>query len=791
MKLQAALVALVATAAVASPRYHSRDSQIPQPQLARLEQQYSVSIQGVLDNIGGSGSKAPGAADGVIIASPSTQEPNYFYTWTRDAALTMKMIVDEFINGQTSLRDQIRLYVSTQAILQTVSNPSGALGSGRGLGEPKFYSNLTRFNGNWGRPQRDGPALRATALNAYAQFLLNTNDDADREEADIIWDVIENDLKYVAQYWNETGFDLWEEVSGSSFFATAVQHRALVEGVALGKQLGKDVSAYESQAPNILCLLQSYWNGQYITANTNTQAGFSRTGIDAGTVIGVISTYDPKAGCDDSTFQPCSSRALLNLKAYVDAFRDIYTINRNTPADGAVAVGRYAEDIYFEGNPWYLTTLAVAEQLYNAKAQWTGKAIDISETTLPFWQWIYPSAQIGTYPDGSYDAATLLAAVVAAADSYVNKTLQYIPESGALAEQFSRENGTAISARDLTWSYAAFVTMRNARAAALGTGNAVPSWGAPSNPSSPGTCQPGSITGSYAPALRAGAPEGSPTCTVLLYFNLNATTFYGENIYITGNTSELGNFNTHDALGGSALGYTAERPLWNFAAELPANLPVEYQYLRIEPDGTVIPESKNRTLTVQSCSGNNGTVGEQTVEDAWDGPVGTPTPCRSPVGIRASVNGLDNDAMEDVVMCVHCAVCTSVICRREHDLALWRSGASAQVVTVQSRALIKPDPLAPFFFFTRWKGAEPGVGVAWRRRLFLLVFHHRLVGFYNYRIRTAFAFSHFASNPHGSRHETSLRRDLPLGSCDEKPVQEIKRALINLPVHIKKVSFFY
>lgn len=42
---------------------------------------------------------------------------------------------------------------------------------------------------------------------------------------DIVWPVIRNDLNYVAQYWNQTGFDLWEEVNGSSFFTTASQHR--------------------------------------------------------------------------------------------------------------------------------------------------------------------------------------------------------------------------------------------------------------------------------------------------------------------------------------------------------------------------------------------------------------------------------------------------------------------------------------------------------------------------------------------------------------------------------------
>ncbi|KAF2646823.1 glucoamylase [Massarina eburnea CBS 473.64] len=618
MLLQTILTALAATplhGVVAKP-LHPR--QIAQPGPSNIETEYNISIQGVLDNIGG-GSKASGVYTGVILASPSTQEPNYSYTWTRDAALTMKMIVEDFIHGRTSFREQIQLYVSTQAILQTVSNPSGALGSGRGLGEPKYYSNLTRFNGDWGRPQRDGPALRATALITYSRWLLNSTDTANHDEANNVWDVIQNDLIYVAQYWNQTGFDLWEEVNGSSFFASAVQHRALVEGAALGKLLGKDVSAYESQAPNMLCFLQSYWNGEYILANINTEPGFNRTGIDANSVLGVITTYDPEASCDDSTFQPCSDRSLMNLKAYIDVFRAIYTINKNATATDAVAVGRYAEDIYVDGNPWYITTLAVAEILYYAKAQWANNDIVITDRTLPFWQYVYPSAQEGTYKPGQNETDHLLAAIVDTGDSFVDKTFEYIPEGGGLAEQFSRENGAPLSARDLTWSYAAFATMRNARVAALDNGPSVQSWGAPSKLARFGTCSPGSITGTYKPAVNAGAPDTAPPCTVLITFNLNATTFYGENLYLFGNTSDLGNFSVNDALAGTAKEYTDEHPLWKFVVELPPAETVEYSYLRKEPDASVIVETVHRAFAVPGCPAD-GSLGDALVEDVWVAP---------------------------------------------------------------------------------------------------------------------------------------------------------------------------
>jgi glucoamylase len=307
----------------------------------------------------------------------------------------------------------------------------------------------------------------------------------------------------------------------------------------------------------------------------------------------------------------------MNLKTYIDSFRSIYAINGNMTSTSAAAVGRYAEDVYFGGNPWYLTTLAVAEQLYDAKAQWSRNGIVICNRDLPFWQSIYPSARTGTYQNGQNETSSLISAVLNAADSYLNKTLEYVPEKGALAEQYSRENGTAISARDLTWSYASFITMRNARAAAFG-GPSVPSWGASNHTAVSGSCQSGSVIGTYTPAVHAGAPDNATSCTVLVTFNLNATTFFGENMYMIGNTSELGNFNSNDALAGSATNYTAERPLWNFVVELPAGVGIGYRYLRLEPNGTYIAENRTQYLAVQACKGGAGVV-EQTVEDAWNG----------------------------------------------------------------------------------------------------------------------------------------------------------------------------
>ncbi len=53
-------------------------------------------------------------------------------------------------------------------------------------------------------------------------------------------------------------FDLWEEVNSSSFFTTAVQHRALREGATFATRIGQTsvVAGYTTQADNLLCFLQ-------------------------------------------------------------------------------------------------------------------------------------------------------------------------------------------------------------------------------------------------------------------------------------------------------------------------------------------------------------------------------------------------------------------------------------------------------------------------------------------------------------------------------------------------------
>ncbi|KAK6206338.1 hypothetical protein LQW54_007790 [Pestalotiopsis sp. IQ-011] len=577
----------------------------------------SIALQGVLNNIGPNGSLATGAAAGYVVASPSQANPDY-------SALTLKMIVDEFILGATNLQPYIENYLHAQAVLQTVSNPSGTfLPSGKGLGEPKYNVDGTRYNGNWGRPQRDGPALRAVALITYSNWLA-ANGQASRAKT-VVWPIISNDLSYVGQYWNSTGFDLWEEVSGSSFFTVQNQYRALVEGATLASTLGVNCTGCD-QAPEVLCFLQSFWNGDYFIGNINTNT--VRNGLDANTILGSIAIFDVNASCDSGAIQPCSSRGLSNFKAFVDSFRNgsLYPINDGVAVDAGIALGRYTEDIYYGGNPWYLITSGAAEYLYDVIAQWTKQGtITIDDTSLSFFEDVYPAAATKTYSANgtSSDFSLILEAVRVYADSFVSVVEQYTPVNGSLSEQFNKTApGNPLSAYDLTWSYAAFVTMAERRA-----GQYPPSWEQPAA-ALPSSCSASSAQGVYVPAFAAGAPNVSTSCTSYVQFAVNASTYFGENVYLVGNTSDLGAWAVGDAQPLLSSNYTAARPLWYAPVALTAGSYVSYGYARQEDcDQPWIFETVNRTLLVPECDENDVEAIRAETNDAWTGPVGSSGGC--------------------------------------------------------------------------------------------------------------------------------------------------------------------
>lgn len=439
-----------------------------------------------------------------------------------------------------------------------------------------------------------------------AEAIFQRNPNAPTIVGNVYWPIIYNDLLYVAQYWNTTSYDLWEEVNGNSFFTTTAQHRALVQGTIWAERLNRTCEPCR-QAPEIACFLENnFWNetGNYILANINANQ-VNRSQINADPILAAMHAFDMNATCDAAALQPCNSRTLSSHKVWVDSFRDLYPINNNATAPAPVLCGRYPEDSYYGGNPWYITTLAAAEVLYDAAAQFSRHgSITIDNVSLAFWQDIYPDAEEGTHTE---NIGNLLKAMTDYADSFISLVEEYTPANGTLNEQINKTTGEPLSAIALTWSYAAFVTAIDRR-----NGIFPPSWGAGSTPANNVTdlCMFSSYnaTTAYSPALAAGAMNVTEDCESEVVFQLLWVTGPGENTYIVGNTSILGNTldNTDDVIQVMRTNnYTTPEPKWFTPAWVPAGIPIEYKYVLLNStDNSYTFENVTRYAYPAACGTN-------------------------------------------------------------------------------------------------------------------------------------------------------------------------------------------
>ncbi|CEQ40549.1 SPOSA6832_02177, partial [Sporobolomyces salmonicolor] len=611
------------------------------------------------------------------------------FTWTRDANLIASGLL-EVLPSPSQASDTEALsffsdYIDAQLTLQHLPNPSGTCtwssfprfllppalilaGVAKqidedltGLGEPKFHANLTVFEGRWGRPQRDGPALRALAVLQYAEYQSARGQLKEVAESKIV-KLLKADLDYVAAFWNCTTFDLWEETLSSSFFTTLSHFHALSRGSAFFS--GERGRKYENEAKKVRCFLGEFWvekegaeGGGWWRSNWNVENGVKRSGLDANScallfppllpsyvdcpffsVLGALlhpsSSSSPSSNpCDSQRFGPCSDRMLANHLSVVESFRGLYPINTAREAAGrgrAIAVGSYG------GNPWYLTTLAAASQLYRALSVWTAHGeLNVTNTSLPFFRNLLgEGAMVGRWKRGEEGFGKVLDAVRAYADELVYGTSleivrEYTPEGGALAEQFDEHSGEPRGARDLTWcaalsffplfssvfchatdtatgttgrSYIAFLTAAHARSAFLSAAP-LPSPTLPIDTFDAFTCPDG---GDYAGSMK-------------VKFEVEVQTQWGEAILLTGSAPSLGSWDPSNALALSAHDYTRDRPVWTTDSRagggvgLPGRRGFEFKFIKRKLDGTLVWEGGENRVVYTSSGG------ERTVSVKWHG----------------------------------------------------------------------------------------------------------------------------------------------------------------------------
>lgn len=479
------------------PLQHSLD--------AWIEQEEGIALDKLLANVapGGRNVAGKGVVDGTVVASPSQAGPDYWYQWVRDAAITMDALVDIYADDPSSslgseMSTILDAYSALQHSIQRTSNPSGTFDDLSGLGEPKFAVDGTPFTGSWGRPQRDGPALRALTLMHYLREYNSSHPTLwSSESADDFFgpfyttemppnSVIKADLEYVSHFWNQSGFDLWEEVEGLHFFTLITSARSLREGAQLAAAFNDHGAAewYAQQAGYIENLLRKFWNKN--KGHLVETLWSKRSGLDCGLLLGSLHALPADGSEDEAVFPPWSDEILISLLALSRDQRDRFPIN-SSPSDeqgnGEVeewafegtGIGRYPEDVYDGygtsnrgGNPWFLCTSSAAEILYRTATEFsTSSNLTITDLGLPFFESLLATSSLdvspGTYGESNALFHSIIERLKATGDQFLEVVKTHVDAEGSMSEQFDRVTGYMRGAEDLTWSYGAFLQAVRAR----------------------------------------------------------------------------------------------------------------------------------------------------------------------------------------------------------------------------------------------------------------------------------------------------------------------------------------
>jgi alpha-amylase len=104
-----------------------------------------------------------------------------------------------------------------------------------------------------------------------------------------------------------------------------------------------------------------------------------------------------------------------------------------------------------------------------------------------------------------------------------------------------------------------------------------------------------------------GQGGGSGSGSVRVTFNENATTAFGQNVYVVGSIPALGNWAPGSAVALSSANY----PTWSATVALPTGTAFQYKYIKKNTDGSITWESDpNRSYTT-------GTGATATINDTW------------------------------------------------------------------------------------------------------------------------------------------------------------------------------
>ena len=424
-----------------------------------IEVQAPASARGLMRSISSGLTKTrPGfsqsvaARAGSVVASPEMAaydpDPDYFFHWFRDSALVMDALAllpgeglrlparqafADFVAFSLSLQDldggslvksagwrtavapQFQQYLRTDADLAAVQGAQVAA-------DTRVNPDGTLDISHWARPQYDGAALRALTLLRWLPILGDTEPARAGAEQ-----LLRIDLANTQSQCRNACFDIWEEEKGFHYYTLRVGAAALLQGAEWLGARGESqlAAACRRGGDEILVLLDGYWRSSegYYGSRVLESGSMSSKDLDFAVIF---SSLHSRAG--EGRHSISDPRMQATFERLTELFDAEYPLNRQRDAGFAPAIGRYANDKYYSGGPFFFSTLGAAEFCFRLAAAQGRDS-----------EW----ARRG--------------------DEFLRTVRRYAPADGVFAEQFDRDTGLPCSARDLAWSHAAFLTCLDAR----------------------------------------------------------------------------------------------------------------------------------------------------------------------------------------------------------------------------------------------------------------------------------------------------------------------------------------
>jgi len=262
-------------------------------------------------------------------------------------------------------------------------------------------------------------------------------------------------LDFTVGYAGKPSFDIWEETSGHHYYTQLVQAEALRCGARWLEETGQHAPARtcKAAAQRLISQLDALWSDAAGCYRGSAARADGRE-LDMAVILAVL-----HAGRTRGRHSVLDPRMQATIGALEELFAAEYAINCERPSERAPAMGRYANDRYYSGGAYFFATLAAAEFYFRlAMALRSGEKLTATRENRRFLQ------RLGAAE--AADSSEVATLAVQRGDGFMRTVRAFTPASGELAEQFDRTTGVQTSAKNLSWSYAAFITAAVSRARA-------------------------------------------------------------------------------------------------------------------------------------------------------------------------------------------------------------------------------------------------------------------------------------------------------------------------------------